>query len=459
MLVSRKSRRSIRLQNYLFVILFLAVVGLLAWLSTRYHYSADWTATGRNTLSDASIGLVKQLDGSINVIAFARETGALRKHINEVIARYKRYKPDIELSFVNPDTDPAKVREHGITMEGELVVSYQSRKETVRDFNEQSFTNALQRLARSGERWIVFLEGHGERNPQGQANHDLKTFTDQLKTKGFNVKALNLATNSEIPANTSVFVIADPRVALLPGEVKIIQDYADKGGTLLWLKEAGTLAGLEGLAEKLSIKFVPGIIVDPTTSLVGIDNPAIALAANYGSHAITQNFNVLSLYPLASGIELLPTETWQRDAFVMTAPSAWSETGDLSGEVAFDSTDIKGPLNIAISVTREGAINDAKPANQKPGNEGEQRVVVVGDADFLTNTYVGNVGNLDLGMNIINWLAHDDKFVAIPTKTASDRSLTLDKTQISVIGFGFLLGVPLVLLIAGFTIWFRRRRR
>ncbi len=459
MLVTRKSRRSVRLQNYVFIVLFLAVIGLLGWLSTRYHYSADWTATGRNTLSDASSSLVKQINGPITVTAFARETGAVRKHISEIIARYKRFKPDLELIFVNPDTDPVKVRDHGITVEGELVVEYQHRKENVRELNEQSFTNVLQRLARSGERWIVFLEGHGERNPQGQANHDLKIFADQLKTKGFNIQALNLASSAEIPANTSVLVIADPRVALLPGEIKVIQDYVDNGGTLLWLKEPGPLAGLDALTEKLSIKFLPGVIVDPTTSLVAIDNPAIALAAKYGAHAITQNFNVLSLYPIAGGIELLPTEAWQRDAFVMTAPSAWSETGDLSGEVTFDSADSKGPLNIAISVTRERPASDPKDTNQKQDTKGEQRVVVVGDADFLSNAYVGNVGNLDLGMNIINWLAHDDKFVAIPVKTATDRSLTLDKSQISIIGFGLLLGVPLLLLATGFTIWFRRRRR
>lgn len=55
--VTKQSRTRLRLQNYAFVILFLTVIGLLAWLSHHYSYEADWTATGRNVLSEASKNL------------------------------------------------------------------------------------------------------------------------------------------------------------------------------------------------------------------------------------------------------------------------------------------------------------------------------------------------------------------------------------------------------------------
>ena len=100
--------------------------------------------------------------------------------------------------------------------------------------------------------------------------------------------------------------------------------------------------------------------------------------------------------------------------------------------------------------------NDDKAAES---NTRQQRVVVIGDGDFLSNGFLGMGGNLQLGMNIFNWLSSDDAFISIPVKTAPDISLQFTNTDISVVGFGFLLILPLVLLGSGVVIWVRRRRR
>ena len=54
-------RWRLRLQSLLFLLLFGLVIGLLAWLSTRYAIQVDWTAGGRNTLSAASRTLLAGL--------------------------------------------------------------------------------------------------------------------------------------------------------------------------------------------------------------------------------------------------------------------------------------------------------------------------------------------------------------------------------------------------------------
>ena len=90
---------------------------------------------------------------------------------------------------------------------------------------------------------------------------------------------------------------------------------------------------------------------------------------------------------------------------------------------------------------------------------GEQRVIVIGDSDFLSNAYLGNGGNIDLGLNLFNWLNHDDQFITITARTASDINLELGKVAQILIGFGFLFGLPLLLLASGFSIWWRRRNR
>ena len=93
------------------------------------------------------------------------------------------------------------------------------------------------------------------------------------------------------------------------------------------------------------------------------------------------------------------------------------------------------------------------------GSKFEQRIAIVGDADFLSNRYLGNGSNLEIGLNLANWLSHDDNLIAISPRAAPDTRLDLSQLQQIIIGVGFLLVLPLSLFGAGFTIWLKRRNR
>lgn len=467
MRVTRSSRLHVRAQTVSFVFLFLGVIGLLAWLSTKYSFQADWTATKRNTVSEATVEMLKVMDGKVAVTAYATEDESLRRGIKELIARYQRIKPDIELLYVNPETEPEQVRQLNITMNGELVVEYSGRSEHVREFNEQSFTNALQRLARSGDRWVVFVEGHGERSSSGVANHDLSAFSRQLTSKGIKAQGINLANTPSIPGNTSVLVIAGPQVDYLPGEVKLIREFVEKGGDLLLLLDPGSLHGLAPLTEQLGVRLQPGVVVDPTTQLFGINDPRFAIVAEYPFHPVTRGFDRVTLLPQAAALEFRKPEGWQGDAILETVARSWSETGPMSGELALDKgKDIPGPLTVGIAMSRElsdGAQAKTEAANPNAGSNAnakkEQRVIIVGDGDFVSNSFLGNGGNLDLGVNMINWLSHDDTLVSIPAKTTPDRNLELSQATQLMIGLGFLLLIPAMLIGSGVVIWLKRRKQ
>lgn len=462
--VTRKTKIGLRLQRYSFTVLFLAVIGLLAWLSTQYVHETDWTAGGRNSLSADSARLLGTLKEPVQITAFAREHDALRNQIKEVIARYQRSKPDITLEFVNPDKEPERIRELGVTLDGELRVSYQGRSERVQELSEQAISNALLRAARQGERWISFLSGHGERDPLGQANHDLGSFGADLQRKGLKVQTLNLAQTPQIPDNTRLLVIASPQAALMPGEMDLIRGYLDRGGNLLWLTDPGENAGLEKLAEYFGIETLPGIIVDATTQLFGIQNPDFVLVTEYPAHPLTRELRIMSLFPRAAALEWNRNETWQGQPILSTAERAWTETGELSGEIRFDegSEERAGPLDIGYAFTR--ALEPENPAATKTDTETsepgrEQRIIVVGDGDFLSNAYLGNGGNPDLGLNMINWLSNDDDFIAIRAKTAPDQTLNLSAAAQTAIALGALIALPLALIGSGLFIWLRRRKR
>lgn len=456
MLVTSKTRRHTRLQSMVFTILFIAVMGVLAYLSTRYNFTADWTVNNRNTLSPASSELLTQLDGPITITSYATEDESVRRAVSDLLDRYRRIKSDLSLQFVNPDLEPETVRALGIRVNGELRIEYQGRTENLKNLSEQGLTNLLQRLARSGERWLVFVEGHGERKPQGTANHDLGQWSQQLAAKGFKVQTHNLVQTPQLPENTQVLILAGPQMNLLPGEVAIINQYVAGGGNLLWLTDPSTdkkQYGLEPLAKQLGIDFEPGMIVDPTTQVLGVSDPRFALVADYPSHVITQGFDALTLFPQSHGLIIAPPDDWQARVILQTEKRSWSEVGDIAGSIQFDvASDVPGPLTLGVALTRALTSEDS-------GQEKQQRIVVTGDGDFLSNAYIGNGANLLLGMNMVNWLANDDQLINIPVKTATDRLLQLSPLAQGVIGIGFLFVLPLLLAGSGFLIWWKRRKR
>ena len=83
---------------------------------------------------------------------------------------------------------------------------------------------------------------------------------------------------------------------------------------------------------------------------------------------------------------------------------------------------------------------------------------MIGDADFLSNRYLGNGSNLELGFNMINWLSHDDNLIAISPRPAPDTRLELSQPQQIAIFLSFLILMPLLLLGTGLRIWLRRRK-
>lgn len=448
MKLSPRIHQQLRIKNALVTALLLLVLGSLAWLSTRYTAQTDITHNAGNTLSQASQKLLSALPDKVTVTAYIKKGQPIRTQIAHLVDRYSRYKPDLILTFIDPDLEPEKTRELDIGPEGIILVDYQGRTEKLTFIDEASLTNALLQLANANERWVTFLTGHGERSPDGKANFDLGQFGKELARRKINAQALNLATMPAIPDNSGLLVITAPAVPLLAGEMDIIKRYIQHGGNLLLLADPDNQQ-LAVLLNYLGIHPLPGVIVDSHSKLYGINDPSFVLVSEYIQHPVTKGFQTMTLYPVVAGLETDQKTGFKTEALLTSSAQSWTETGPIEGKIRFDadSQEKKGPLALAYALTR--MINDKT----------QQRIIVAGDGDFLSNAYIGNVGNLDLGLKMVNWLIHEDRFIDIPAKTATDKTLHLTPTAVAVIGFGFLIIIPLLLIGAGFFIWHKRKQR
>jgi hypothetical protein len=367
----------------------------------------------------------------------------VHRRIEEFVRPYQRAKPDIALALVDPREQPKAATDAGVRAPVELVVEYQRRTVHLTEFNEQALANALLRLARGAERLVLWLDGHGERKLNGSANHDLGEYGRQLEAKGFRLSSLNLVLAQEVPANAALVVIASPQIEVLPAEVQKLKRYLAGGGNLLWLIDPEPLRGLAPIAEMLGLVLTPGIVVDPEAVRLNAP-PTLALAAVYGRHAVTEGFNLVTVFPQVRQLGTIESDEWRIRPLVEVAPRGCVKTGKPEGRCD-PNRDVAGPIVVASAFERSVG-------------EKQQRVVVIGNASFLSNTFIGNGGNRDLGVNLVNWLAGDESLITIQPRGAADGAISIDQNVLYLIAFGFLLVLPLAFVITGAAIWWRRRR-
>lgn len=458
--VNRKLRLQLLLQNWLFVVLFILFIILVGYLTSQYRVASDITQANRNLLTKGSVDVLKQMDGPVNVTVYATNDNAssgdnFRKSMMNFIRRYQRDKKDVTLTFINPSEEPRLAQEAGVKTDGEMVVEYKKRVEHVTPpITEQDMTNLLVRLSRTNNQPIMYLDGHGERILIGERNHDLGEFGKQLESKGFTFANPDLTVAQAVPQNGAMLVIASPQVDVSDIEVKKIIQYLNHGGNLLWLLDDDNYHGLEPLAEFLGVKTSSGIVVDKLAAQYGAD-PRVSFASVYGEHDITKNFMLRTLFPQAHEVTAKGTyeNGWKVKQLVEVAPNGWLSEQALDKNASIDfnaETDKRGPINIGVAMERKF-------------EEKGQRVIVMGNANFLANTFITNGGNLDLGINMVNWLVGDDSLITIQPMPLKDINVRIPETSIGVaiawtVFHAFQFFIPIAMLIAGFYLWWKRKK-
>ena len=459
-MMKRLLHYSLQLKNTAYTLILLLAAIALYQLVAFFPFHWDITRNASNSLSASSIDTLKQLHGPVKITMYANskdaELGDIEQLVRGFVDQYQRNKPDISYTFVDPVKDADAMRNVQIRSNREMVIEYGGRNERLTMLNEQALTSALLRLAHTKDQKVFYVDGHGERKLDGEANHDLGSFGKTLKLNGFQISNLNLALAPDVPANGSLLVITQPQIKLLPGEVNKLIRYVDNGGNILWLLDAEPLNGLEKLASKLGILLTPGTIIDPDAQNMNAPS-SWTLGASYPPHPVTRNFNLITAFPYARSlgredrIELTegdPASTatnWQRSTLIEAASNGWVSHTPVPKKPVFDKNrDIPGPFSLAITL-------------QRTLNEKEQRIVVVGSGSFLANAYSGNGGNMDLGINMVNWLTNSEHLITLQPRATEDSTITLSKNQLSVISIGCVIVVPLLLGLIGAVVWWRRR--
>jgi ABC-type uncharacterized transport system involved in gliding motility auxiliary subunit len=315
---------------------------------------------------------------------------------------------------------------------------------------EEDVTNALMKIVKGEKKTIYFTQGHGERGLDSTERTGYNAAKGRLETENYVVKTVNLVVEGKIPDDASVVAMIGPTSEPFPNELEMIDGFLNKGGSVLITLDPPPSASLADFLKKWSI--VPGnnFVIDASGvgRLFGA-GPTIPLVSSYGSHKITENFSVMTFFPLTRSVSPLEpaVEGITVEQLISSADRSWGETDMKSQEASLDEkVDQRGPVPLALVATKD------------LGESKKSRLIVYGDSDFGSNGFFNAQGNGNLFMNTLVWLAQDETFISIRPKDPTDRRLTMTEAQGQLVFYVSMLILPVSILGAGLSVWMRRRR-
>jgi len=115
--------------------------------------------------------------------------------------------------------------------------------------------------------------------------------------------------------------------------------------------------------------------------------------------------------------------------------------------------DLPGPVSFGVTIEPTASTTETETTTPKT------RLVVFGDADFPSRAVLQQFPpNADLFANSVSWLAGRNELVSIRKKAADvERTITLDAGQQRVLLFSTMIGLPVLVIMFGGFVWWRRR--
>lgn len=422
----------------------------------------DLTSAGVYSLSPDSKRIIKNIKSPVKVIWFYDLRNKSMVDAKALLDQYAQENPLIKVYAIDPLVHPSEARKYNIQFAGSAVLESGEKKLTINGGSETDFTNALIRISRNNAQTVCFLTGHLEANPFSlKTLDDLEDHSDEenivsrvelheksgmgmardaLETLGFSVTQLNLLSDDRPVSRCTVMVIASPKKAITEAETAIIGDYLRKGGKVMALLDPGSNVGLASLLEEYGIAYEGDEVLD-TASHYRSDagSPAVS---EYPRHKITRNLQ-LTFFPgtasfvpadkgIPRGIRINPIVTTTDSARTQKNPTTSTKT---------------------LMVLASPAIN----ADNMGKPEAKAALLVVGDGDFAKNTHFPVLGNSTLFLNSVNYLAEQEDLIDITPRNYEQAAVELTNGQMQATFFISAILFPLLALLTGLFLWWRRR--
>jgi ABC-2 type transport system permease protein len=311
---------------------------------------------------------------------------------------------------------------------------------------------------------VGVVTGQGERSINSNYDQGYQRFTIQkgyrnaLVNQGFDVQEVSM--DRPVAGDISILVLADPKAALSATQTKNLHSYLISGKNLMILGEPGDQDYLNPILSDLGVQLIPGTLLDT----VQHSQPNLmCLKPSANTILFSTYFNDMflrheALYmPITAAINISGNKGYAAQVLLASGPKSWIETRKMDfsrDSIQFPSSDVrkKGAYPTVIALSKD--INGKK-----------QKIIVTGDADFLSNGQlfqtheVIRAGNYNFIPAAFEWLSDGIAPVDDHRPDGIDNDLNISDRSWKIYSVILRWIFPLILILIACIIYVRRKSR
>lgn len=337
---------------------------------------------------------------------------------------------------------------------------------------EAEISVALKRMTMTLPK-VGFVEGYGMRSmsdvtPRGYSRISTrKDFRHSLLNQGFDAVEIDLSQG--IPEDVNILTIADMREPFTAIEEKALEAYVERGGNLFILGEPRRRDVMNPLLRKfLGVELTPGTLVqyredwlqpDVTLSLITQQAPLLSYHYGYAPYLLSPTTSGI-VQTEDKGFVFIPVT--QTDTLLLgrrtpkenRSYTLWNEMESLDyidEPMTFnpEAGEVAGDYWPFVAMIRE--------INGK-----EQRVVISGDADWISNGELSqkrSMSNFSMNVGTFHFLSGNEMPMDVRRAIPPDNQVNIWRTGYKIMKIAFLWLLPLLLGGTGIVLWLRRRAK
>ncbi len=447
-----------------FVITFL-VNGFVRELPTAVT-SLDLTREKLYSLTDVSVDFVSGLEEDVTIYVLANEEQA-DEYVDQTIRRYEDLTDHIKVQYVDPTLNPRFHLQYttgSLARNSVIVVSAERSKaidanslyktsydtasgtfSTTGYDGEGQITSAIDYVTRNDLHKVYLLTSHEEYTLTA-------TFTDVLTKANIEYEEIDLAARTEVPGDAACIVINAPAKDLTEAERDMILAYLEQGGKVIantqYVEEG--LPNFEAVLAYMGISIADGLVLEDNADNY-YNNQYYLLPNQHPVSVYTEDtygyYTIFAPYAQALILDKNNTDVTYTE-LLTTSVDAYTKT-DLTSTSDYSTSEdsLMGQFPLGVEAVK------------KTGDK-EALMVVFSCANLFTdeaNKMVSD-GNLMLFASTMGYFAGYEANVSVPVKNYQVSTLVLSDGDIFVVGAFVTAILPIISLVLGFVIWFKRRK-
>jgi len=435
----------------------------------RHDAHLDLTRERVFTPSREAGDVVRALQEPVQVVYFYQKDNAAGRATVTMLELLARLNPKLSVETVDVDRNPARAGAFGVRLYNTAVILAGAQRLQVVATDDREVALGILRAVRKHQPVVCFVTGHGEydidnfefhthfegsqshsHGGEGQAvvqmeQHGLGRLRRAVEKLGLETRKVELRPGRSLPEDCAALVDANPRTAHAPPEADLLRAYLERGGSYMLLVEPDFAIepGLARVLGEAGARIGEGIVVDPDDHYF-TDEQMIAVT-RYANHPVTRG-QALSIYPGVRPVEPVSREGVAAVALFQSGPGSYL-VRDRARYREDAASARRGPFPLAVAV--EGRLSSAA----RP-----YRLMVVGDADFASNSFFPYLANADIVLAGISWLLREDRLPTLKPPVEVLPQVALTNAQVRWIFILTVILLPGAIALAGVGVWLWRRR-